>query len=108
LKYEDKAAKLRWVGGAQRPVWRANESKQTGARSARARTRGKNPLVLKIVPKATYNFCSGFPSLSLVDFFRCKFMAGFRNNFQALSKQLMVSQAAIGKREPAYWKDVHN
>ncbi len=34
-------------GGAQRPVWRVNELKKTGAR-ARARTRGQNPLVLSI------------------------------------------------------------
>ncbi len=33
-------------GGAQRPVWRGNVPKKTGARSARARTRGQNPLVL--------------------------------------------------------------
>ncbi len=39
------AAKLRWAGGAQRPVGRGNEPKKTGARSARARTRGQNPLV---------------------------------------------------------------
>ncbi len=39
------SAKLRWGGGAQRPVGRGNESKKTGARSARARTRGQNPLV---------------------------------------------------------------
>jgi hypothetical protein len=39
------AAKLRWAGGAQRPFWRANEPKKTGARSARARTRGQNLLV---------------------------------------------------------------
>ncbi len=32
-------------GGAQRPVLRDNESQKTGARSARARTRGQNPLV---------------------------------------------------------------
>ncbi len=32
-------------GGAQRPVGRSNEPKKTGARSARARTRGQNPLV---------------------------------------------------------------
>ncbi len=32
-------------GGAQRPVWRGNEPKKTGARSARARTRGQNPLL---------------------------------------------------------------
>jgi hypothetical protein len=32
-------------GGAQRPVWLDNEPKKTGARSARARTRGQNPLV---------------------------------------------------------------
>jgi hypothetical protein len=31
--------------GAQRPVWGGNELKKTGARSARARTRGQNPLV---------------------------------------------------------------
>ncbi len=34
-------------GGAQRPVWRVNEPEKTGARSARARTRGQNPLVWK-------------------------------------------------------------
>jgi hypothetical protein len=39
-------AKLRWAVGAQRPVGRGNELKKTGARSARARTRGQNPLVL--------------------------------------------------------------
>jgi hypothetical protein len=33
------------TGGAQRPVWGGNELKKTGARSARARTRGQNPLV---------------------------------------------------------------
>ena len=32
-------------GGAQRPVWGGNELKTTGARGARARTRGQNPLV---------------------------------------------------------------
>jgi len=42
------AAKLRWVGGAQRPVWGGNEHKKTGARSARAQTRGQNPLVYYI------------------------------------------------------------
>jgi len=40
--------KLRWVqGGAQRPVWRGNAPKETGARSARARTRGQKPLVFR-------------------------------------------------------------
>ena len=38
--------------GAQRPVGRGNEIKMTGARSARARTRGQNPLVEKIRPGA--------------------------------------------------------
>jgi hypothetical protein len=32
--------------GAQRPFWRVNEPKKTGARSARARTRGQNTLVV--------------------------------------------------------------
>ena len=32
--------------GAQRPVWGGNELKKTGARSAWARTRGQNPLVM--------------------------------------------------------------
>jgi hypothetical protein len=32
--------------GAQRPVGRGKEPKKTGARSALARTRGRNPLVL--------------------------------------------------------------
>jgi hypothetical protein len=39
-------------GGAKRPVWRGNEPKKTGARSARARTRGQNPLVY-IYPATT-------------------------------------------------------
>ncbi len=40
------AAKLRWAGGgAQRPGLCVNELKKTGARSARARMRGQNPLV---------------------------------------------------------------
>ncbi len=34
--------------GAERPVLRGNELKKTGARSARARTRGQNPLVYHI------------------------------------------------------------
>ncbi len=34
--------------GAQRPVWGGNELKKTGARSAQARTRGQNPLVIII------------------------------------------------------------
>ena len=33
-------------GGVQRPVRCIDELKKTGARSARARTRGQNPLVL--------------------------------------------------------------
>jgi hypothetical protein len=33
-------------GGAQRSGWCGNESEKTGARSARARTRGQNPLVM--------------------------------------------------------------
>ncbi len=40
------AAKLR-RGGRAAPVWRVYEPKKTGARSARARTRGQNPLVLQ-------------------------------------------------------------
>jgi hypothetical protein len=43
------AAKLRWAGwGAKRPDGHGNEPKKTGAGSARARTRGQNPLVLNI------------------------------------------------------------
>jgi hypothetical protein len=44
------AAKLRWAGGgAKRPDGHGNEPKKTGARSARARTRGQNPLVIYTV-----------------------------------------------------------
>jgi hypothetical protein len=32
-------------GGRAAPVWRVYEPKKAGARSARARTRGQNPLV---------------------------------------------------------------
>ncbi len=48
LADEYEAAKLRWAGGAESPNWRGNEPKKTGARSARARTRGQNPLVITI------------------------------------------------------------
>jgi hypothetical protein len=41
------AVKLRWVGGAQRPVGLGNEPKNMGANSAQARPRGQNPLVHK-------------------------------------------------------------
>jgi hypothetical protein len=37
------------MGGAQRPVLRDNELTKTGARSARASTRGQNPLVVDIL-----------------------------------------------------------
>jgi hypothetical protein len=36
-------------GGAQRPFWHVNELNKTGAHSARARTRGQNPLVPFII-----------------------------------------------------------
>ncbi len=52
-------------GGAQRPVWRGNEPKKTGARSARARTRGQNPLVNKYRYKNT----AGFFVIPLLDQF---------------------------------------
>jgi hypothetical protein len=38
------------MGGGEVRSWRVNEPKKTGARSARARTRGQNPLVFKIIP----------------------------------------------------------
>jgi hypothetical protein len=44
-------------GGARSaPVWGNNTLKKTGARSARARTRGKNPLVLQIQSEAQSPF----------------------------------------------------
>ncbi len=48
LADEYEAGKLRWAEGVQRPVWRGNAPKKTGVRSARARTRGQNPLVINI------------------------------------------------------------
>ncbi len=49
------AAELRWAGGAQRPVGRGKEPKNTGARSARVRTRGQNPLVQIYLSKIKKN-----------------------------------------------------
>ncbi len=40
------AEKLTWTRSAQRPVWHVDKPNKTGARSARARTRGQNPLVV--------------------------------------------------------------
>jgi hypothetical protein len=60
--------------GAQRPVLRGNELKKTGARSARAGTRGQNPLVnynllqhyiISITTLIVY-FTQTFPSLPLL------------------------------------------
>ncbi len=49
VQWKEKSPKQRSCdgggGGAQRPVWRGNDPKKTGARSARARTQGQNPLV---------------------------------------------------------------
>ncbi len=64
-------AELRWAGGAQRPVWRGNELKKTGARSARARTRGQNPLVLIYFVVASYDdqfadFLQAFMTMKLL------------------------------------------
>jgi hypothetical protein len=56
---------------------------------------------------STANFCSGFPLLSLVDFFQCTFIAGFRNNFQdqrRVTEQLLETQAALRKPEHALWR----
>ena len=41
-------------GGPQRPVGRRIEPKKTGARSARARTRGQNPLVTTILKQVPF------------------------------------------------------
>jgi hypothetical protein len=40
--------------GAKRPVWGGNELKKTGERSARARTRGQNPLVINMFFSVSY------------------------------------------------------
>ncbi len=45
---KSEAAMVR-AGGAQRPVLLVKEPKKMGARSARARTRGQNPLVICII-----------------------------------------------------------
>jgi hypothetical protein len=59
----------------------------------------------KIVPKVASNFCSGIPLLSLVNFFQCTFIAGFRNNFQdhspVMEQLLETQEAAIRKPEQA-------
>ncbi len=49
LANEYEAAKLRWAGGAERPVWRGNAPKKTGAGSARARMQDQNPLLIIII-----------------------------------------------------------
>jgi hypothetical protein len=53
-------------------------------------------VIPKIVPKATSNFCYGFPSLSLVDSLQCTFMAGFQN---VAFKLLLKSQLTGGYRK---------
>jgi hypothetical protein len=56
----------------------------------------------KIVPKAVTNFCSVFPLHTLVNFYQCTFVAGFRNNFQdhrRVTEQLLEAQAFIKRPE---------
>ncbi len=55
-------------------------------------------LILKVVPKASPNFCSGFPLLSL-SIFLVYIQAGFRNfqNHRQVSEQLLKAQATMDK-----------
>jgi hypothetical protein len=53
--------------GAQRPVG-GNEPKKTGARSARARTRGQNPLVINNILMISLYFHNRMVSTSLQAF----------------------------------------
>ena len=54
---EDRSSEAAMGGGAQRPVLCVNDHKKTGARSARARTRGQNPLVYHIFIQGTLSVC---------------------------------------------------
>jgi hypothetical protein len=45
----------------------------------------------KVVPKAASKFCSGFPLLSLINFFECRYI------HSRLSEQFSESQAGFGK-----------
>ncbi len=55
---ETGAAKLRGAReGAQRTALQVSELKKTGAQSARARTRGQNPLVYHIFTLGTLSVC---------------------------------------------------
>jgi hypothetical protein len=47
INFAEKSAKLRWGERGARSVRFVEEPEKTGARSPRARTRGKNPLVSK-------------------------------------------------------------
>ncbi len=52
-------------------------------------------------------FLFGLPLRSLVDFFQCTFIAGFRNNFQdhrRVLKQLLETHTSIRKPEQALWR----
>jgi hypothetical protein len=61
-------------------------------------------LLASLKTLANYKSCSGFPLLSLVNFFLCRFPAGFQNNIQnnrQVWEQLLKAQAAIRKPEQA-------
>ncbi len=77
----------------------------------------KTLLILKVVPKAASNFCSGFPMLSFVHFFLCIVIAGFRSNFQnhsRVSEQLFKGTGGYQKagtsslKRVTAWKEFHN
>jgi hypothetical protein len=52
------------MGGGGRPVRGGNELKKTGARSARARTRGQTPLVYIYFSELLYSMCCDNPTVS--------------------------------------------
>ncbi len=64
--------------------------------------------------KSSTNFCSGVPSLLLVDFLHCTIMAGFRtritvssrNNFYSHNRRLSESRKKLP--EKGCWKHFHN
>jgi hypothetical protein len=89
-------------GGAQCPFLRVNEPKRTGARSARARTRGQNPLVNNIRVQ------NGRPSSSILltckSFWKlCALFPNYFHGFEISVKFCIIFVIVICKQENSFW-----
>ncbi len=85
---------------AGRPVWRGNKLKKRGARSARARTRGQNPLVNYIDTKAK---CRHFNKPTCKGTLRQVFNKVYRLEIQSVMLVFSTQVCELLPLFPSHW-----